>query len=292
MTKKRGLGKGLDALIPVVEPDLAGSLRQIPVNSVRPNPRQPRQLLDDARLEELASSIREHGVVQPIVVRPLPGGQYELIAGERRWRACLSLGEEFIPALVRDYDEVEAAAVTLIENIQREDLNPLEEAMAYRRLIDEFGMTQEELARKVGKSRSFIANTMRLLGLPDEVREMLGNGQITAGHARAVLSLEDADKQIAAAREVVAAGLNVRDTEELVRRYAGQDGDQQEKKGRRSGSGSVSHTNEEMESMEAMLGGALGTAVHIRSRRGGTGVIEICYESRAQLEEIISLLLR
>lgn len=274
-----------------METDVEGVLQEIRVDHVQPNPRQPRQLVNEEKIQELAASIREHGVVQPIVVRPLPGGTYELIAGERRWRACRALGQDLIPAIIRDYGDLEASAISLIENIQREDLNPLEEATAYRRLMDEFGLTQEEISKMVGKSRPFIANTLRLLALTDEVKELLSSGRISAGHARTLLSLEDIQAQTAAAREVVAQGMTVREAEELVRRLA-----------RPSPNLPASGTprarlrdavnDAELDTMESMLGGALGTGVRIRSRRGGGGVIEISYESKAQLEELINLLMQ
>ncbi|MCS5697044.1 ParB/RepB/Spo0J family partition protein [Desulfofundulus thermocisternus] len=290
MSKKRGLGKGLGALIPVDSNDLDGTLQEIRVEDVHPNPRQPRQSLDQDRIQELALSIKEHGVVQPIVVRPVAGGRYEIIAGERRWRACRILGLKYIPAIIKDYGDLEASAVSLVENVQREDLNPLEEASAYRRLIDEFGLSQEEIARLVAKSRPFITNTLRLLSLPPEVQDMLSSGVITAGHARAILSLDDAAKQIAAAREVVAHGLNVRETEELVRRFINEsrdDGASAKEKSSPSAS-----DDGELVSLEDMLGDVLGTKVRIRARRGGRGVIEITFDNREQLDELVNLLLR
>ncbi|MDK2888597.1 MAG: ParB family transcriptional regulator, chromosome partitioning protein [Thermoanaerobacter sp.] len=289
MSKKRGLGKGLGALIPVDSNDVNGSLQEIRVEDVQPNPRQPRQALDQDKIQELALSIKEHGVVQPIVVRPIAGGRYEIIAGERRWRACRILGLKFIPAIIKDYGDLEASAVSLIENVQREDLNLLEEASAYRRLIDEFGLSQEEIARLVAKSRPFITNTLRLLSLPPEVQDMLSSGVITAGHARAILSLDDAAKQIAAAREVVAHGLNVRETEELVRRFINESSDVSAPVKEKS---SPAASDGELVSLEDMLGDVLGTKVRIRARRGGRGVIEIAFDNRDQLDELVNLLLK
>ncbi|MCL6559575.1 MAG: ParB/RepB/Spo0J family partition protein, partial [Firmicutes bacterium] len=166
MSKRRGLGKGLQALIPVKEEALAGKeqLKELKINEIRPAPRNARKLFDQEKLAELASSIKEHGVIQPVVVRPLDDGGYELIAGERRWRACKALGYDKIPAVVKEYKDLEATAVSLIENVQREDLNPLEEAMAYQKLMEDFGLTQEEVSLRVGKSRPFVANMVRLLG--------------------------------------------------------------------------------------------------------------------------------
>lgn len=289
MSKKRGLGRGLDALIPVLDNTVEDRLEKLKVASIHPNPRQPRQHLDEDKLQELAASIREHGVVQPVVVRPLAEGGYELIAGERRWRACVALQEEFIPAVVKDYNEVEASAISLIENIQREDLNPLEEAMAYRRLMDEFDLTQEDISRVVGKSRPFIANSLRLLALPAEIKELLLNGQISAGHGRALLSLGEVADQVSVARDVVAAGMTVRDLEELVRkRVAGA----KKAAGEKVSAGTDSNGNPDFESMEGMLNGILNSVVRIRQRKGGRGVIEISYSSRAHLDEIINLLVQ
>jgi len=288
MSKKRVLGRGLDALIPVIEGG-GDRLEKLKVSEIRPNPRQPRQHLDEDRLHELAASIREHGVVQPVVVRPLAEGGYELIAGERRWRACVALGEEYIPAVIKDYDEVEASAVSLIENIQREDLNPVEEALAYRRLMDEFGLTQEELSRAVGKSRPFIANTLRLLALPEQVKDLVFNGRLSAGHARALLALGDAEEQVAVAGEVVSAGLTVREVEELVRR----------RKGRvnpaagNENAGAAGGRDPEFEPVEGMLSGILNSRVRIKQRgNGGQGVIEIRFTSRAHLDEIVNILMQ
>ncbi|MFZ5597864.1 MAG: ParB/RepB/Spo0J family partition protein [Bacillota bacterium] len=219
MNKKRGLGKGLEALLPGaggVERD--GRLREIEIDSVVPNRRQPRKSVSREKLAELAESIREHGVVQPIVVRPLPDGKYEIIAGERRWRACGILEMEKIPAVVREYGDLDAAAVALIENIQRENLNPLEEAMAYKVLIEDFGLTQEDVSRRVGKSRPFVGNMVRLLMLPEEVQKMLSENKISAGHARAILGIQDAGKQVAAARRIIRTQMNVRQAESLVKK--------------------------------------------------------------------------
>ncbi|OAT79478.1 ParB/RepB/Spo0J family partition protein [Desulfotomaculum copahuensis] len=289
MSKKRGLGRGLDALIPVLGNIDDERLEKVKVADVHPNPRQPRQHLDEEKLKELADSIREHGVVQPVVVRPLDEGGYELIAGERRWRACVALQEEFIPAVIRNYNEVEASAISLIENIQREDLNPLEEAMAFRRLMDEYKLTQEDISRVVGKSRPFIANSLRLLSLPPEVKELLYNGRISAGHARALLALDQAADQAAVASDVVAAGMSVRDLEELVRKRIAPD---KASSGEEKIKNSAGGDDPDFESMEGMLNGILNSTVRIRRRKGGRGVIEISYNSRAHLDEIINILVQ
>lgn len=216
VSKLRGLGRGLDALIPVVS-EAGEELREIEIERIRPNPRQARESYDEEGLRELAASIEQHGLLQPIVVRPTDEG-YEIVAGERRWRACQLLGRKTITAVVRSYDDVQTAVALLVENIQRKDLSPLEEAGAYRRLIEEFGLTQEEVARRVGKSRATVGNTLRLLGLPPGVLALLKSGELTAGHARALLGLGDARLQEEVARQVVTKGLSVRQVEELVRR--------------------------------------------------------------------------
>lgn len=214
MAKTRGLGKGLDALIPVAP--LAGEeLQEISTALIRPNARQARAAVDEEGIVELAVSINEHGLLQPVVVRP-QGDGYELVAGERRWRAFQLLGRDTIPALVRDYDDVKAACALLVENIQRENLNPLEEATAYQRLIKEFGLTQEEIARLVGKSRAAVANTLRLLTLPPAVLKLISEGELSAGHARPLMKITAPEIQEAFARKTVAKGLSVREVEAAV----------------------------------------------------------------------------
>jgi ParB family chromosome partitioning protein len=211
---RRALGRGLDALIPASE-SKAGAA-EIPIARVSPNPHQPRQDMDEETLAELASSIREHGVIQPLVVTQV-GDEYQLIAGERRWRAAQLAGLTTVPAIVKETTPQQMLELALVENVQRADLNPLEEAGAYRQLIDEFGLTQEEVADRVGKSRAAIANTVRLLRLPDDVKEALGAGRISEGHARALLSLPTARLQRQVMDIVEKRGFNVRQTEDLVR---------------------------------------------------------------------------
>src|SRR5438067_1322745 len=215
-----GLGRGLGALLP------SGSgLTELDVDAIQPNPRQPRQHADPAQLEELASSIRAHGVLQPLVVRELPGAggrRYELIAGERRWRAARIAGLARVPAVVKDVTPQATLELALVENIQRADLSPLEEAVAYRQLIDEFGLTHETLAARLGKNRVTITNTLRLLGLPETVKNALASGEITEGHARALIGLPDDDARVLALRQVRNLRLSVRQTEEMVRRWGEQ----------------------------------------------------------------------
>ena len=220
--KRQALGKGLGALIPQKRPQAAadgerkaGTLN-VPIEDVRPNRHQPRKTFDDATLAELADSIREHGLMQPILVRKR-GQNFEIIAGERRWRACQKAGLKEIAVIVKDLADNEVFEWALIENIQREDLNPIEEAEAYRRLLDNSGMTQEQLAVRVSKDRSTIANSLRLLKLPDEVRRQVIAGALSMGHARALLSLDESDDMVKMARDVVKRGLSVREVERAVR---------------------------------------------------------------------------
>lgn len=219
MTKRGGLGRGLSALIPgAVEEGTGAGLLDIPVNAVAPNPKQPRTMFHDESLDALALSIQEVGVLQPIVVRKAAGG-FELIAGERRLRAAKKAGLATIPAVIRDSDDAESLREALIENIHREDLNPIELAEAFRELLEELGLKQETLAERLGMSRSHIANTIRLLALPPEVQQQLAGGRIQAGHGRALLSLADAEAQRTLAVRIAAEDLTVREVEELVRNY-------------------------------------------------------------------------
>jgi ParB family chromosome partitioning protein len=217
LNKKRGLGKGLNALLPGTVGEKDGKLRDVDLEEITVNPRQPRQTLNDEKLEELASSIKEHGVVQPIVVRQLKDGKYQLIAGQRRLQACRELGLKSIPAVIRDYGDLEAAAVALIENIQRENLNPLEEARAYKLLMEDFGLTQENVSQRVGKSRPFVGNLIRLLMLPDKIQQLLLDNKISASHGRAILGLEQEEKQLEAAKRIVKDQMSVRQAEGLVK---------------------------------------------------------------------------
>jgi ParB family transcriptional regulator, chromosome partitioning protein len=218
MTKRGGLGRGLSALIPGAAEEGGGGLLEVPVGAVQPNPRQPRSMFDDAALEALALSIQEVGILQPIVVRKI-GDAYELIAGERRLRAAKRAGLATVPAIIREADDADSLREALIENIHREDLNPIELAEAFRELLEELGLKQEDLAERLGVSRSHIANTIRLLQLPAEVQQQLAEGRMQAGHGRALLSLGDAEAQQTLALRTVAEDLSVREVEELVRNY-------------------------------------------------------------------------
>jgi ParB family transcriptional regulator, chromosome partitioning protein len=206
----------LQALLPSIAPSQDENVIEVTVADIRPNPYQPRKLFDPEKLEELANSIQQYGVIQPIVVRRLSAG-FELVAGERRWRASQKVGLRVIPAVIRDYSDAEMMEIALIENLQREDLNPMEEATSYKRLMEEFGLTQEEVSKKLGRSRSLIANTVRLLQLPDVIQEYVSRGTISMGHAKPLLALPVIDQQIRLATQVVEEDLTVRDVEELVR---------------------------------------------------------------------------
>lgn len=219
MARRSGLGKGLGALIPSEGATGDGTLREIPVGEIRPNPYQPRSHFDEESLVELTDSIRELGVLQPILVREVDQG-FELVAGERRWRAACRAGLSTVPALVRPTEDLAALEQALVENVHRADLNPLEEAAAYQQLIEDFGLTQEQVAQRVGRSRSTVANTLRLLQLPPAVQRLLGEGSLSMGHARALLGTPDRAYQEALARRVVGEELNVRQVEALIRERA------------------------------------------------------------------------
>lgn len=214
---KKGLGRGIDALIPTAMGSAQEAPGEISIKEIKPNKYQPRRVFDDEAIDELSKSIRQHGVLQPILVRKVQGG-YELVAGERRWRAAQMAGLSAIPAIVREYTDGEMTEIALIENIQRENLNSIEEALAYRQLMGEFGLTQDEVAKRVGRSRSMIANTVRLLNLAPSVQEHVSRGTISMGQAKPLLSLENHDLQVEAAQKIIEEDLSARDCEELVRR--------------------------------------------------------------------------
>jgi ParB family chromosome partitioning protein len=279
--KSKGLGRGLRALIPEAETPAEGEIVEIPVGRIEPGPFQARREFNEDALAELAASIAEHGVMQPVVVRPLAGERYQLIIGERRWRASQRAGLEKIPALVRDVDDLTSSEMMLVENLQREDLNPLEEANAYRRLTEDFQLTQEEIARRVGKSRSFIANSLRLLQLPGEILDLLNRGLLSAGHAKVLLGLESGAGQSALAQQVVARKLSVRETERETQRL------QQVRAPRPTATNNAEPGRDvEMESLEERLRQLLGTKVRISSGRRN-GKIEIEYYSKDELNRLL-----
>ncbi|MEI6530503.1 MAG: ParB/RepB/Spo0J family partition protein [bacterium] len=269
---KRGLGRGLEALIPGSELEVGGELLEIPTNTIYPSPLQPREDFDPVAMEELVSSIRQHGIVQPVLVRS-QGDYYELIAGERRWRAAQLAGLEKIPALVRSFPDAQALQVSLVENLQREDLNPLDVARALKELADRFALTQEELAEHIGKSRGEVANLMRLLHLPAAAQESLRQGRISYGQARALLALEEETKILATLRQVEEKRLSVRQTETLVR-----------EKTTRLPPESEDLFAQERERIADALRRFLG--VKVRVVKGLPGKIEIEYYSYADLKRI------
>lgn len=301
VAKKRGLGRGLDALLPKAPKDLnppagetpgsaasaaagggekTGTLNEVPVEFIRPGKFQPRHHFSDESLAELADSIKAQGVMQPIVLRTLGQDSYEIIAGERRWRAAQLAGMEKIPAVIRDVDDEAVLAMSLIENIQREDLNPLEEAAALQRLIDDFQLTHQEIAEAVGKSRSAVTNTLRLNHLVEPVADMLRRGDLEMGHARALLTLDTAD-QAEVARTVVGKGLNVRQTEVLVRNF----GKAPAASGKKGNAGDA-----DTRRLEENLSQSLGQPVHIKHSAKGRGKLTISYNSLDELDGVLSRL--
>lgn len=215
--KKGGLGKGLDALFMDNETVDSGGVVTLRLSEIEPNRDQPRKIFSEEALNELADSIREHGVLQPLLVRPLPGGSYQLVAGERRWRASRMAGLQEVPVVIREMDEEQAMEIALIENLQREDLNAIEEATGYKQLMERYGMTQEQVAKRVGKSRPAIANALRLLNLPQKVMDMVGEGEVSPGHARALLAFDDQDRIVDIAQKVKTGKYSVRDIERMAK---------------------------------------------------------------------------
>ena len=296
-SSRRGLGRGLSALLGETDPALTApavatatvnaladaeglTAREAPIELLRRNPDQPRRTFDEEELEELAASIREKGILQPILVRPAPGapGEYQIVAGERRWRAAQKAGLHVVPILVREFDDLDVLEIGIIENVQRADLNPLEEAMGYRSLIEKFGRTQDVVAITVGKSRSHVANMLRLLNLPEGVREHLAAGRLTSGHARAIATAPDPD-QLADA--IVKHGLSVRQAEQMARKSL--DRPTGPARGPRTRSGGA--PDADTAALEHDLSEALGLVVEVRDREG-QGEVTIRYESLEQLDEI------
>ena len=276
--RKSGLGRGLEALIPAAEEDAAAAAQgvtEVPLASITPNPHQPRAPIRDQDLVELAASIEEHGIIQPLVVTRSPDG-YHLIAGERRWRAARLAGLATVPVIVKEVAPSEMLELALVENLQRADLNALEEATAYRQLTEEFGLTQEQVARRVGKSRVAVANTLRLLKAARTVQEALLEGKISEGHARALLGLEQAEAQEAALKMVLKRELNVRQTEELVRRLLGL---------RREERRPTREMSPETRALESRFREALGTKVSL-TRRGEGGRVVIYFYSEEELNAL------
>src|SRR5215467_10820414 len=282
-TQRKALGRGLSALLgtPEIETE---QLREIDIERILPNAHQPRKSFDEEGLNDLANSIRAHGVVQPIVVRPLEDGFFQLIAGERRWRASQRAGLTNVPAVVRETDEHAALEIALIENLQREDLNPIEEAQAYDRLISDFGLTQEEVARRVGKNRATIANMLRLLRLPPEVQQWLRENKLTTGHAKALLSLSDLSAILDAARKIIQGNYSVRQAETLVARYANSSQKDDPAGGRSAVDPNVKAAIHALEQ-------AIGTKVTVQES-GGKGKIELHFFSFEEMNRLYEGLLR
>jgi ParB family transcriptional regulator, chromosome partitioning protein len=277
MSKPKGLGRGLDALLGGAEAP-RDALATLPVSRIRPGRYQPRTRMGQEALAELAASIKTQGLIQPVLVRPVDRDRYELIAGERRWRAAQMAGLQEIPALVREVADESALAMSLIENIQRENLNPMEEAAGLQRLVDEFRMTHEQAADAVGRSRSATTNLLRLLRLAKPVQAMVMEGVLEMGHARAVLALEGA-RQIEAANRVAARGLSVRETEALVAKML-----------RGQGARRAAKPDRDLARLEEDVSGRLGTTVEIRAGRKGKGKLIVHYSSLEHLDQLLKKL--
>jgi ParB family chromosome partitioning protein len=278
VSKQGGLGRGLASLIPTGGQTGTGEQKELPLDQVFPNPDQPRTNMDEDGISELADSIKQVGVLQPVIVRPRDAG-YQIIAGERRWRAARVAGLETIPVRIMHADETQSLELALIENLQRQDLNPVEEARGYRKLLSEYDMTQAELAEKVSKSRSAITNALRLLDLPEDVQEFLYDGRLSAGHARAVLSVPDEEKRVRLANKIVEQGLSVREAENLSRLYL---------------AGEVERsprpvTPKSYKLVARRLRKQLGTAVRVKQTQN-KGKIEIDFQNEEELERIYKAL--
>lgn len=286
MARRPGLGKGLDALIPggeTKEEPASNSdqgIKQIPITQIQPNPQQPRVQMNEQALEELAASIREHGILQPLIVSKADDKKYILIAGERRWRAAKLAGLTHVPVIEREVTEQGQLELALIENIQRADLTPLEMAEAFRTLSEDFSLTHEQIAERVGKSRTSVTNTLRLLNLPDKVRNALAEGLISEGHARALLGLPNPNAQQAALSTILNLGLNVRQTENLVKKLSGEKPPSKPKPA----------PSPEAQALESRLRNFFGTKVNLNESKNG-GSLVIYYYSDEELNEILDKIL-
>lgn len=293
MTETKRLGRGLEALLGPILKDEAvanGGLREIAVTAIGPNPYQPRRDFDEAQLQELAASIEASGLLQPVVVRPRPNGKYELIAGERRWRAVQRLGWQKIPAVIKDVDDRALLTLALIENLQRDDLSPLDAALGYQRLMQEFSIPQQEVARLVGKDRSTVSNTLRLLRLPAEVQGLLQQRKLAEGHARALLSLNDPREITRLARECAAAEWSVRDLEARVRGEQVKGAPAARKTIRRP-KPEVRNPSADVRLVEDALRKRLQTDVRVTARRRGRGAVTAHYYSNDDLARLLEVIL-
>lgn len=283
---KKGLGKGLDAIFEdndfaIEKPHSDEGIKELRISEIEPNREQPRKVFDEEALQALAASIEKHGLIQPLLVEPLENGRYRIIAGERRWRACRIAGLETVPAVVRTVTKQQNMEIALIENLQREDLNPIEEAMGYRSLSEVYQMTQAEIADSVGKSRSAVANALRLLALPEQLIDFVASGELSSGHAKALMALEDKEVMLALANKVISDDLTVRQTEQLVKK-------------------TVSPAKEKplpdtevllaLRKMEEDASSYVGNKVTIHYHPKNRGKVEISYHSVEELEKIIDIL--
>lgn len=284
MAKKGGLGMGLDAIFDDNTLEDKESIRHVRLTDIEPNKNQPRKKFDEAEIQKLAESISEHGLIQPIIVRPIADERYQIVAGERRWRACKSAGISEIPIIVRELSDEDTAKIALIENIQRADLNPIEEAAAYKQLMDNYNITQEALAKLVGKSRSVIANSVRLLNLPEPVQDMLKNDEITVGHAKALAGIEDEDYMIEVAERAANGLLTVRNIEKIAAELQ-LDEQKQDK---------IDEIDKKIKNfyteVEISLSDRLGRKVRINPGKDGKGNISIDFFDKDDLSEIADLL--
>lgn len=289
--KNRGLGKGLEALFSNSEIDTKeisiertqGSQEKgvsfVDINDIKPNSNQPRKIFDEEKLEELAISIKEHGLIQPVILRKAEKG-FEIVAGERRWRACRKAGLKEIPCIIKELTDEENMLLAIIENMQREDLNPIEEAEGLNQMITSFGMTQEQVSKSVGKSRPYITNSLRLLKLPEQIRDMVSQGQLTTGHARAIAGVSSSEKQIKLAEHAIKEELSVREIEKLIK---------EENSTKKKASRKRAEKNADVKRVEEDLKQIMGTKVNV-NQSGKKGKIEIEYYSREELERLIELL--
>ena len=276
--KKGGLGRGLDALFAENAVEEQGKAVSLRISDIEPNREQPRKVFDETALSDLAESIAQHGVLQPLLVRPLPGGGYQLVAGERRWRASRMAGLSEVPVVIREMTDREASEFALIENLQRQDLNPMEEALGYRTLMDQYGMTQEDAARAVGKSRPAVANALRLLNLPSVIAEMVSDGRLSAGHARAILSFETLTAQMEAAQAAVKNDLSVRELEKMAKTSRSSRPER-----------TVRRRDSLFDEVELVLNEKLGRKVRVTDKGEG-GVLQLEFYSKDDLKALANAL--
>ncbi len=289
---KKGLGKGLGSLFSDTdikevtsspkanEKKAGGDITAVKLSLIEPNKKQPRSYFDDEKIEVLAASIKDHGLIQPIIITPTKNGMYKIVAGERRWRAAKKANLKEIPALIREYNDEQVAEIALIENLQRENLNPIEEAVGYNLLMEEFNLTQEVISQRVGKSRSAVANSLRLLTLDSNIQKLIINGSLTSGHARAVLSVEDKDMRAALAKKIIDDNLNVRQAEALAKELQKKTPDKKKKEKEKSA------YDIEIENIQNRLSSSLGTKVNI-NHGAKKGKIEIEYYGNEDLDRIL-----